>query len=209
VATIDEDLSQLEKDVRQLKIEYEQYFGGGRKRPPADIQWRIDMCLKKYGERGANMNFSQRYKYGGIAQTYARYRDFFRKRLQQWEEGTVTRHFGAAAKAIEAERVAKHAGEKRAKKSAGERTTVEIACVNPDREFEEGNKLFHAFRDAKSRMGEDTSRLTKGGFQEFLTKKASELRAKTGDDRVEFLVMVQGGHVKLKARLQNTVPAKR
>jgi len=32
MATIDEDLSQLEKDVRQLKIEYEQYFGGGRAR---------------------------------------------------------------------------------------------------------------------------------------------------------------------------------
>jgi len=27
-----EDLGQLEKDIRQLKIEYDQYFGGGRKR---------------------------------------------------------------------------------------------------------------------------------------------------------------------------------
>ena len=33
MATTDEHLSQLEKDIRQLKIEYEQYFGGGRPGP--------------------------------------------------------------------------------------------------------------------------------------------------------------------------------
>lgn len=33
--TIDEELNQLEKDVRQLKIEYEQYFGvDANARPP-------------------------------------------------------------------------------------------------------------------------------------------------------------------------------
>jgi len=39
-----------------------------------------------------------------MAQTYAKYRDIFRKKSKQKEEGTVQRHFGAAAKAIEAER---------------------------------------------------------------------------------------------------------
>jgi len=33
--TTEEDMNQLEKDIRQLKIEYEPYFGGGKKRPPA------------------------------------------------------------------------------------------------------------------------------------------------------------------------------
>lgn len=28
--TIDDELSQIEKDIRRLKIEYEQFFGGGR-----------------------------------------------------------------------------------------------------------------------------------------------------------------------------------
>jgi len=34
MATIDEDLSALERDIRQLKIEYDMYSVGGRKRPP-------------------------------------------------------------------------------------------------------------------------------------------------------------------------------
>ena len=33
MATVDEDLNQIERDIRTLKIEYEQFFGGGRKRP--------------------------------------------------------------------------------------------------------------------------------------------------------------------------------
>src|SRR5579862_8117070 len=113
MATIDEDLGQLEKDVRQLKIEYEQYFGGGRSRPPADLEWRIELVVKRYGERGSNMKFAQRYRYSGIAQTYARYKEVFRKRLREKEEGVVVRHFGAAAKAIEAERAARQAAEAR------------------------------------------------------------------------------------------------
>src|ERR1035441_4608521 len=31
IAEIDEDLSVFERDIRQLKIEYEQYFGGGQR----------------------------------------------------------------------------------------------------------------------------------------------------------------------------------
>ena len=31
---IEDDLSRLEHDIRQMKIEYEQFFGGGKKRPP-------------------------------------------------------------------------------------------------------------------------------------------------------------------------------
>jgi hypothetical protein len=38
MANIDEDLSQIERDIRTLKIEYEQFFGGGRKRAPTDTQ---------------------------------------------------------------------------------------------------------------------------------------------------------------------------
>src|ERR1700756_522709 len=104
MATIDEDLSALERDIRQLKIEYDMYFGGGRKRPPTEIEWRIELVVKRYGERGGDMKFGQRFRFSNLSQTYAKYKDVFRKRLAQREEGKVQRHFGAAARAIQAER---------------------------------------------------------------------------------------------------------
>src|SRR6516225_9940048 len=104
MATIDEELSQLERDIRQLKIEYDMFFGGGRKRPPAEVEWRIELLIKRYAERGGDLKFSQRFRFNNLAQTYAKYKDVFRKRMVQREEGTIQRHFGAAAKTIEAER---------------------------------------------------------------------------------------------------------
>src|SRR5216684_7841817 len=104
IATIDEELGQLERDIRQLKIEYDQFFGGGRKRPPNEIEWRIELVVKRYGERSGDMKYGQRFRYNNLTQTYAKYKDIFRKRTKQKEEGTVQRHFGAAAKKIEAER---------------------------------------------------------------------------------------------------------
>src|SRR4030088_309803 len=104
MATIEEDLGQLERDIRQLKVEYDQYFGGGRKRPPTEIEWRIELTIKRYAERSGELKFGQRFRFNNMTQTYAKYKDIFRKRLQQKEEGKVQRHFGAAAKEIEAER---------------------------------------------------------------------------------------------------------
>src|SRR5947207_4986786 len=109
MASIDEELGQLERDIRQLKIEYDQYFGGGRKRPPTEIEWRIELIVKRYGERGGELKFGQRFRYNNLTQTYAKYKDIFRKRTQQKDEGRLPRHFGAAAKAIEAERARAHA----------------------------------------------------------------------------------------------------
>ncbi len=104
---VDEELNQFERDIRQLKIEYEQFFGGGKKRPPADIEWRIDLMIKRHGDRGASMNYGQRFRYNNLLQTYSRYRDIFHKRMRNREEGSVQRHFGAAARAVAEERAAK------------------------------------------------------------------------------------------------------
>ena len=72
MATIDEDLGQIEKDIRQLKIEYDQYFGGGRKRPPTEIEWRIDLLIKRYNERSGELKPAQRFRFNNLTQTYAK-----------------------------------------------------------------------------------------------------------------------------------------
>src|SRR5260370_31225641 len=108
MATIDEELATLEKDIRQLKVEYDQYFGGGRKRPPTEIEWRIDLPVKRYAERGGELKFAQRFRFIHLSQTYAKYKDIFRKKMKQKEEGTIQRHFGAAAEENKTTRAASH-----------------------------------------------------------------------------------------------------
>jgi hypothetical protein len=102
--SIDEELSQIERDIRSLKIEYEQFFGGGRPRPPADTQWRVDTLIRRYNERTGELSFAQRFRFNNLAQTYAKYVDMWRKKTVKKETGITEHHFGAAAKAIEADR---------------------------------------------------------------------------------------------------------
>ncbi|HLQ00534.1 MAG TPA: MXAN_5187 C-terminal domain-containing protein [Candidatus Limnocylindria bacterium] len=191
MATTDEDLNQLEKDIRQLKIEYEQYFGGGRKRPPTEIEWRIDLLVKRYAERTAELKYAQRFRFNNLAQTSAKYKEMFRKKLQQREEGTVQRHFGAAAKAIEADRAKNEAVQ-----------AFRIACAEPDRETEKVEQLYQALVAAKQNAGEKVDKLSRENFREFVRKKTHDLRKQKGCKEVEYLVEVAGGQVKLKARVK-------
>ena len=190
---IEEHLNQFEHDIRQLKIEYEQYFGGGRKRPPADVEWRIDLMLKRYSDRGAAMNYAQRFRFGNLAQTYARYREIFHKRLKKQEEGRVERHYGAAARAVEAERARGRRAEARA--------LAAVICANPAREPKKVEQLYTAFKEARESCGETTSQLSRQQFEAFLEQKTAQLRKQKGSCAVEFVVSVEGGKARLKARV--------
>ena len=205
MATIDEEMAQLEKDIRQLKIEYDQYFGGGRKRPPTEIEWRIELIIKRYGERGGDMKFGQRFRYNNLSQTYAKYKDIFRKKLQQKEEGKVQRHFGAAAKAIEAERAkAAAAAQPTAPPlatpvpAASQPTSFRMVCSEPDNETDKVDQLYQAFQQAMQQTG-GAVRQSRDNFAEFVSKKTKELQTQKNCREVEYVVEVVNGEVKLKA----------
>jgi hypothetical protein len=202
MATIDEELGALERDIRQLKIEYDQYFGGGRKRPPSEIEWRIDLIVKKYAERSGDMKFGQRFRYNNLTQTYAKYKDIFRKKVRQKEEGTVQRHFGAAAKAIENQRAQQRLAGGQANseaEAAAEVPSFRITCSEPEQEADKVDRLFQAFVDAKKTAGEEVGRLSQAGFAEFVRKKTKDLQKQNGCSDVEYVVETIGGQVKLKA----------
>ena len=202
MATIDEDLSALERDIRQLKIEYDMYFGGGRKRPPTEIEWRIELIVKRYGERGGDMKFGQRFRFSNLAQTYAKYKDVFRKRLATREEGKVQRHFGAAAKAIEAERARAQAATDAAA-SAEAAKVFRVVCTAPEKEADKVEQLYEAFVRAKKAAGEEMGKMTHPGFNEFVRKKTKDLQKQKNCHEVEYVIETVDGQVKLKALVKS------
>src|SRR5258707_1158444 len=215
MATVDEDLGQIERDIRQLKIEYDQYFGGGRKRPPSEIEWRIDQIMKRYAERGGELKFAQRFRFNNLSQTYAKYKDIFRKKLQQKEEGKVQRHFGAAAKAIEAERAkAAAAAQPTAPPittphpAAPQPTSFRMVCSEPDNETDKVDQLYQAFQQAMQQTGGAVTQ-SRDNFAEFVSKKTKEPPTQKNCLEMEYVVEVVNGQVKLKAlaTTQSKLPA--
>ncbi len=206
MATVDEDMNQLEKDIRQLKVEYDMYFGGGRKRPPQETLWRAEQMIKRYSERSADMNFSQRFRFNNLSQSFVKNMEVWRKKLKQKEEGFVQRHFGAAAKAIEAQRekeqppVAPAAAAAEKRRPAGPPSLYAVACSDPDREPEKVQELYKALVEAKKKAGEKTDALTLDNFQDFVRQKTQQLRKQAGAAQVEYAITMEDGQVKLKAR---------
>jgi hypothetical protein len=203
MATIDEELGQIERDIRQLKIEYDQYFGGGRKRPPTEIEWRIDQLVKRYAERGGDLKFAQRFRYNNLCQTYAKYKDIFRKRTAQKEEGKIQRHFGAAAKQIEAARHQKQAEEPAVAAEPDGAKVFRMTCSEPERETEKVEQLYQAFLHAKQQAGEETGKLSRSSFNDFVLKKTKELQKQKNCREVEYVVEIVDGQVKLKALVKS------
>jgi hypothetical protein len=216
MATVDDELGQIEKDIRRLKIEYEQYFGGGRSRPPSDTQWRLETMMKRYSDRGADMNFAQRFRFNNLSQTYAKYVDMWRKKTQQKEGAVSQHHFGAAAKAIEAARAqeaALHGHAKsdgledglenaagRAAQAREEAAAFAVSFSDPEQEKTKIVKLYQRVVQAHTESGDNSAAPNLQAFERFVHKKTQELKDKGGKE-VEYSVTIQDGRVKLKARI--------
>jgi hypothetical protein len=223
MASIDDELGQIEREIRTLKIEYEQYFGGGRKRPPTETQWRLETLLKRYAERGGDLNHGQRFRYNNLSQTYAKYQDMWRKKLAQRETGAEQRHFGAAAKAIAAERArsGRARSETDAEASAGDNKhkgkspqdaifKLTFSGLGADgreqshasRDKSKVEELYRKMTEARKQTGEGAGTPSLEDFERFVERKTQELRKK-GAQQVEYALTIEGGRVKLKARISN------
>jgi hypothetical protein len=216
MATAEEDLNQIERDIRRLKIEYEQYFGGGRSRPPTDTQWRLESMMRRYNDRTAELNFAQRFRYNNLVQTYAKYVEMWRKKTQQKETGITPHHFGVAAKAIEAARAQEAsltAGSANAEGAAPADNAVMFAArqreaamefatsfVDPEQEQGKVVQLYQKLIAARSETGEAAEAPTLSAFERFVRKKTKELKEKGGRE-IEYSVSIEAGRVKLKARI--------
>ncbi len=185
--------------MRRLKVEYDIYFGGGSKKPPSDIEWKVKNLLRKYSDSG-RMNYGQRFRFNTVQQRYALYNALWQQKLQIKEEGyrrpqdAILGIQGLRDEQVhEAELARKH--EAVARKSG----YVSVACADPGSEPEKIEALFQALSEARAKSGEKSS-ASLVSFKKFVHKKTEQLRKEYGCKAVEYSVELQGGQVKLKAK---------
>jgi hypothetical protein len=200
--TVDEELNMLEESMRRLKIEYDVFFGGGSKKPPADTEWRVQSLIKKFSDSG-KMNFSQRFRYNSIAQKYAIFSDLWRKKMKVKEEGysrpqdallgvqgvrTEEQHKAEAALSGEGEAASDQAG-----------MPFSVVCADAEADHARVQQLYEAMVNAKKQAGENA-----GGsfdsFKMFVKSKTEQIRKDFGCHAVEYSVEMENGQVKLKAK---------
>jgi hypothetical protein len=183
--------------------------------------------IRRYGERAGELNLAQRFRFGNLASTYAKYQDMWRKKIMAKETGVARHHYGAAAKAI---------AEERARSQARARATVEamraikpqaaasdegagielstpaagpvaarapnfaMQITNPTREINKVHELYANLVETRISAGQRDGTPSLQDFEKFVQKKTQELKQKGGRE-VEYTVSVEAGKVKLKARV--------
>jgi hypothetical protein len=193
--TVDEELGVLEEQLRRLKIEYDVFFNGGSKKPPADTEWRVKNLLSKYSD--SKMSFGQRFRYNALAQKYATFADIWRKKLRIREEG-----YQRPADALLSVQGIRTAEEHEAAKALKEhRTSFLIGTSDTERDRKDVLSLFHAVANARHRIGAPDS----GGsdfesFKSFIEKKTQQLRKQYGCAAVEYSIETAEGAVRIKAK---------
>lgn len=199
--TVDEELSQLEESLRRLKIEYDVYFGGGSKKPPADTEWRVQSLIKKYTD-GHHMNFAQRFRYNTIAQKFALFNGLWQQKMKIKEEGYRRPQdavLGIAGMRIDQEHAAAEA--LAGKKAAGEGIgTFRAELSDVTKEHENVEKLFNAMIAAKSKAGDKGASASLESFKAFVQKKTDQIRKDYGCHAVEYSIELDNGQVRLKAK---------
>jgi hypothetical protein len=197
--TIDEELNLLESQLRRLKIEYEVFFNNPQKRPPSDLEWKVLALLRKFSD-GARLSFSQRFRYNEMAQRYAIYSDLWRKKARIREEGY--RRPQDALLSIQGLRPGDPEPQHKAygvRHAATDGGTFVVHCSDPGSEGEKVESLFRALSDAKKKTGENVTGSLES-FKSFVQKKTDEIRKQHGCQTVEYVVEVQDGKAKLRAK---------
>jgi hypothetical protein len=197
--TADEEISKLDDNLRRLKIEYDVYFGGGSKKPPAETEWRVSSGMKRIGET-LKLNYAQRFRFNAIAQRYAIFSDLWRQKMKVKEEGyrrPADAILGITGLRHEQEEAAAEALEGKAKKH--EEKPFSIACSDPASEKETVKKLFEAMAEARKKTGSPAD-ASFSSFQNFVQKKTEQLRRQYGCHSVQYTVELSDGQVRLKAK---------
>ena len=198
ILTIDEELNQLDDGVRRLKIEYDIFFGGGAKKPPTDLEWRVQSLLKKYSD-GRRLTYGQRFRFSSVQQKFAVYNSLWQQKLRIKEEG-----YRRPQDALLAIQGVRQFEDEAPEVADGRPEPFRIVCSDVDAEVNQVKALYDAMAAARKEHKAKGPAGNFESFQQFVKKKTDQLRKEFGSSTVEYAVEVEDGQVRLKAKAKSS-----
>lgn len=191
--TLDEELADLEKRIRQLKIEYDIFLIGGKKTPPRNLQNTVESSIQRLLEE-KRWSFSQKFKFQTLVARYSSYRELWRKKSQEREEK------GRLRDEEELQQLIEHNMTAIPEEKPPEAFT--LVTDDPGRELDKVAAMYQFLQEAHQKVGSNSFNMDIAKFHIFLQNKTMEIRTKTNCKAVEFQVQVDfaEGRVKFSAK---------
>ncbi len=196
---IGEDLEQIERGIRQLKIEWEKFFGGVERKPPVDLRTRIEVLIRRYAA-GEIRNSTERFRYQTLTARYNTFSELWNKRLRALEEGRPMGLHGRALAMKEAELLALPPAPAEAEAWRPQPPRPgEVRVESPELDVEAMRELFGRFVEARQTTGESGA-VKFESFQKLITQQTTRILTEKGAQAVDFRLETKDGKVSLKAK---------
>ena len=193
-------ISTLEADIKKLQVAYDSYFAGGRKRPPSDVEFRVQQTIKRMMDGSARMKYAQRFRFNNIAQRYAKYSEVWRQRSMRVEQGHSAFSYSRTARELEKTRLEDAEAAHHSRIHPGESRSSSVGFSDPAKEPEKVKELYRTMMDSKKKAGESQN-VSYEQFAKFVSQQTEQIRQKTGAANVQYQVAVKDGKVTLKAKV--------
>ncbi len=190
-AKIEDRLKQIEEDLRKLGIEYDQFFAGGRRRPPRDTQWRVDDAFRQLTEM--QLTLVQQFRLNQLQQRYAGQQQIWRRKLEIKESGIrrrADRWLGI--------------GNAPAPNPAQDQPVAFEFGHAPEIDDANVERLYGAFLRLRERSTSAPPAGTLDSFRSFITQKMRQMGIQPGQQTLEAKVSLDDGRLSLRFRTRRT-----
>ncbi len=182
---IDQALSEIQQEMKELEIRYEQYFAGVEKREPQRERTALARRIRHFTNRPI-FQTDVKFRYHGLASRFHSYAQYWDRILRLMDEGKYHRHL--AKKPILPKPVNQSPAE---------------SCHQPtERTPDEADCLLSALTAARTECGQQGPTPTREKVAQFLEVQKKKIQEKFGDRPVEFLVDSSSGKPQIKVRLK-------
>ena len=179
------DLQMLDVKLKQLRMEYEQYFLGARKRDPQLLRGEVNKVVAYYANAPIR-NTALRFLFNNLRARYFTHKRLWDETCRKIEEGTYQRHL-FQAELHEAERAAQE---------ARRRAPMPRRPASRERR---GRAVRASTSARATNTGQGAAGITRDKFAALLRQQEDAIRTKFGAAKVNFRVVVEEGRAKLKA----------
>jgi hypothetical protein len=192
----DQEMVQLEAEIRRLEAEYNMFFAGRLPRLPWETRARVDALVKRY-DRMTFRNTAERFRFASLQARYSSFVDLWERTLRQKEEGRPTRgrQETPTSPSGSHEAAAAGAGSTAAQKS-GNRIVHVAALKDPSQDAERLMELYERLSAARKEAGEQP--VPYNAFTEVVRAQVKKLGGEGTD--VAFHIAVKDGKVTLTAK---------
>jgi hypothetical protein len=184
----DEDLTNLEEWLRRLKVEYDIFFNGHRKRPPEDLRARVEKVVKKLSEC-SEMSFQQRFRYNTLVARFYVFRDLWRRTIQERELSTV-------------ESVPPRPQASAATTASPGDNQIHVSLTDPVMEEGKVRQLYEGLVRMRGTRAQEALRITYPQFAKYITNQTRDIRDRFKCSSVMFTVALEDDAIKFTAKAE-------